>query len=135
VIATDFETPKSVPVIVELAELCTAVVLIAKVAVDAPLATVTERGTLDFELPAARLTVTPPAGAGPFKATVPVDDEPPVTVAGETDRLVRDAGLIVRVAGRKVPRREAVTTAEFVLETAVVVTEKVAVFNPAATVT
>ena len=52
--------------------------------------------TLEFELD--RVTATPAVGAGPLKKTVPVDDDPPETLAGDTLTDVSTAGVIVSVA-------------------------------------
>jgi hypothetical protein len=61
----------------------TGLVPTAKVAVVAFAATVTLEGTVATAvLLLLSVTTAPPAGAGPFKVTVPVDDVPPVTVAG-----------------------------------------------------
>ncbi len=74
----------SFAVIVALTLLETAVVVIVNVPLVAPAATVTEPGTTAFELPEDRLTVEPPGPAAPLSVTVPVDEVPPITVAGET---------------------------------------------------
>jgi hypothetical protein len=53
------------------------------VALVAPAPTVTLAGTVATAvLLFVRVTKTPPVGAAPFSATVPVDVPPPVTVAG-----------------------------------------------------
>ena len=63
----------------------TGLVVAVKVALDAPAATVTDAGTWAaavFEL--VKVTTAPPAGAGPLRVTVPVEDAPPTTEAGLT---------------------------------------------------
>ena len=45
-------------------------------------ATVTLAGTLAAVLPLARVTVSPPEGAAPFRVTVPVEEAPPTTAVG-----------------------------------------------------
>jgi hypothetical protein len=91
-------TEPVVAVIVELVLVATAVVVTVKVAVVAPAGTVTELGTV-AGLVAESPTEVPPVGAAPVKVTVPVDEFPPVTVAGltATEATVGSA-LIVRVA-------------------------------------
>ena len=71
-------TPFWLAVIVELVAEVTDVVVTVKFAVALPAATVTFAGTvaaLLLESP----TVIPPAGDGPMRVTVPVDEVPPVT--------------------------------------------------------
>src|ERR1035438_10302744 len=83
---------------VALAE--TAVVEIGNVADVVPAPTVTDAGTDDAAFRLANVTVTSAAGAL-FKMTVPVDDAPPVTLAGEADTPVSHkppAGLTVTLA-------------------------------------
>ena len=75
----------------------TAVVVTVNVAVDAPAATVTVAGTVAFERLEVSVTTVPLGPAFPLSVTVPVEDVPPVTVAGLSDKLVRVAGVIVRV--------------------------------------
>ena len=63
----------------------TGLVVTVNVAVVAFAATVTLAGTWAAEvLLLERVTTAPPAGAGPFKVTVPVDVPPPNTEAGFT---------------------------------------------------
>ena len=71
-----------------------------KVALVAPLATVTLEGTLADPLLLANATCAPAAGAGPFKATVPVEDcAPPTTLVGlnVSEESVADGGGLVVV--------------------------------------
>ena len=75
----------------------------AKVALVAPAATVTDAGTWAaavFEL--LSVTIAPPAGAGPFSVTVPVEDVPPTTEVGDSPTELRAAaaGSTVKVAER-----------------------------------
>jgi hypothetical protein len=42
------------------------------------------------------VTKVPPIGAGPFKVTVPVDELPPLTVAGFIDSEAKAGGLMAR---------------------------------------
>jgi hypothetical protein len=69
--------------IVTVVETRTADVPTINVALVAPARTVTLEGTLAAPLSLARATCAPPAGAGPLKVTVPVEDcAPPTTLAG-----------------------------------------------------
>jgi hypothetical protein len=76
----------------------TATVLTVKLAVVAPSAIVTLGATVAAALSLDSATAAPPAGAGPFRITVPAEEEPPVTLAGLTDTLDSTGGLIVRSA-------------------------------------
>jgi hypothetical protein len=123
-------------VIVTDLEEVTVAVVIGNVAVVAPAATVTLAGTVATEVRLLdSVTTIPPAGAGPFSVTVPVDGFPPCTVLGLRVRVDNVGALTVRVARRVVPRYVAEILAEVLLATGVVVTVNVAVVAPAATVT
>jgi hypothetical protein len=89
-------------VIVTGVELVTVVVFTVNVALVAPAATVTLAGTVAAEAPLERLTTAPLLGAGPLRVTVPVEEEPLVTLLGlsVTEERVGDvpAGVTVSVA-------------------------------------
>jgi hypothetical protein len=64
-------------------EVVTALVLTVNVALLAPAATVTLAGTVAAAvLSLIREMAAPPLGAGPLRVTVPVEDDPPVTLIG-----------------------------------------------------
>ena len=77
----------------------------------------------------------PPVGAGPFNVTVPVEDAPPRTVAGDTVTPVSSGGVTVKVALAVLPASEPVIVAVTDAKTAEVVIANVAVVAPAVTVT
>jgi hypothetical protein len=89
-----------VAAVVEATEFVVAV----KVAVVAPAATVTDAGTWTAAvLLEVKLTTAPPAGAGPLRVTVPVEEAPPATDVGLTLTPVNDAcaaAVTVNVAVR-----------------------------------
>jgi hypothetical protein len=89
-------------VIVTGVELVTALVFTVNVALVAPAATVTLVGTVAAAALLARLTTAPLLGAGPLRVTVPVEEEPPVTLLGLSviEERVGDvpAGVTVSVA-------------------------------------
>src|SRR3989441_4499599 len=60
----------------------TVLVVTVNVVLVAPAGTVTLVGTVAAVLSLDRVTDAPPAGAGPFSVTVPVEFPPPVTVVG-----------------------------------------------------
>src|SRR5579872_101539 len=69
----------------------TAFVVTVNVAVVAPAATVTLAGTCTaVVLLLDKVTLAPPVGAAPLSVTVPVDEAPPVTLAGFTETEDKD---------------------------------------------
>ena len=76
-------------------EAVTLLVVTVNVALLAPAATVTFAGTVAAAvLPLERETVAPPLGAGPLRVTVPVEEDPPLTLVGlsATDESVELPG-------------------------------------------
>jgi hypothetical protein len=126
-------------VIVETVAVVTVTVVTLNVAVVAPGATVTFTGTVAAPLLLDSDTVAPPAGAALVSVTVPVDDAPPVTLVGASVSEDSDAGggtgVTVSVAVRVTPSYAPVSVTLVLAATDVVVTLKVAVVAPAATVT
>jgi hypothetical protein len=109
-------------------------VVTGKVCELAPDATVTAAGTITscgFAL--VKVTATPPAGAGPFKVTVPVTEPPPMMLAGCTVRAASATGCTIREAVAVLPYT-AWTVAVVAVVTADVVTGNDAEVDPAATV-
>lgn len=76
----------------------TPAVVMVKVAVVAPAATVTLAGTVAAVLLSESWTTMPPAGAAEVRVTVPVALLPPTTLVGFTETADRFVGMIVRVA-------------------------------------
>lgn len=94
------EMAPDLAVIVAGVEDPTADVVIVKVAVVLPDATVTLFGGTALELLDVNVTTMPPEGAAPLRLTVPVEEVPPLTEVGDTltpDNCVA-GGVIVRVA-------------------------------------
>src|SRR5437764_15052030 len=113
----------------------TALVAIAKVTVVALAGTVTEAGTVAaLRLLLARVTTAPPAGAAAPSVTVPVLPTGPVTAAGLTLTPI-SAGFSVSVTILDAPSDVAVMLACVTAVTVLALTENVALFAPAATVT
>lgn len=79
--------------------------------------------------------VSPLAGAGPERVTVPVELAPPATLAGETVSTDRATGLTLRVALALLVPYEAVIATAVVLATGTVVATNVTELPPGATVT
>jgi hypothetical protein len=82
---------------VVVVEAVTADVVVVNVAVELPALTVTVAGTTALVLLLDNATTTPPVGAVPVKVTVPVEEVPPVTLAGlsDTPESATAAGVIV----------------------------------------
>ena len=78
--------------------LATAVVVTVNVAVVARAATVTLAGTCAKPLLEDNATAAPPAGAGPFRVTVPVELLPPTKLIGLKPKELAEGGLIVSPA-------------------------------------
>jgi len=113
----------------------TGTVVTEKLADDAPERTVTLEGGLATPgLLLESATEIPPAGAGPFSVTVPVELWPPVTVGGDKERDWSAGGVTVSVADLAGPPLTAEIVTGVELATAKVVMGKTAVFMPAGTV-
>jgi len=128
-------TVASSPEIVTETEVATGTVVIANVAFVAPARTVTLVGTVAAALLSESVTTVPPTGAAPLSFTVPVDETPPRTLVGVTDTEESAGGLIVRFVVLDPVAIVAVIVTGVEAATGVVVTVKVAVRDPEATVT
>jgi len=132
--------PPKEPLIVDEVDAVTGGVLTVNVALVAPAGTVTLAGT---EAAAVLLlesdTTAPPLGAALVKVAVPVAEPPPVTVDGLRVIALRLAGggtgLTVSVAVRVVAPCAPVIVTAVDVATELVVTAKLALVAPAATVT
>ena len=118
----------------------TAVVVIEKLALSAPAVTVTRAGTLATVVVLLdSVTIAPPVGATVVNVTVPVLAAPPTTLVGLTvteDKLAGGGGgLTVSTAERETALKVPVIDSAVEAVTDVVVTVKVALVAPAATVT
>jgi len=130
------ELPFALAVITDEELVTTASVVTLKLAVVAPAATVTVAGTVAADVvPDARLTVKPPVGAAELIVTVPTDVPAPVTVVGLRLRALTVGAVIASDAVVLLPASVAVTVAEALAATAVVVTLKFALVDPAGMVT
>jgi len=122
-------------------EAATALVLTVNVALMTPAATATVEGTLAaVVLLLESVTCAPPVGAGPLSVTVPVEEFPPVTLVGfsVSDERVGGgggAGVTVSEADLVAPLKVAEMATVADAATALVLTVKVALVAPAATVT
>ena len=87
-------TPPKDTVMVTVVDVLTALVLTGKVALVAPAGTVTLDGTLAAPLLLESVPCTPPAGAAALSVAVPVEEFPPVTLVGFSEKEERetDAG-------------------------------------------
>ena len=91
---------------VAVVEETTTDVFTVKVALVAPAGTVTLAGTVAAGLLLERVTGAPPAGAGPFSVTVPVESPtsgPPITLVGLSVSEERIGGITVSEAVRVPP--------------------------------
>jgi hypothetical protein len=116
----------------------TALVVTVNIALVAPAATVTLAGTVAADALLERATTAPPLGAAPLSVTVPVDGDPPFTVAGFSateDSATAVAGSTVSNVVLVVPLYEAEMVTGVAAVTALVVTVNVVLVAPAATVT
>ena len=84
-------------------DVATALVITLKLALVPPGETVTLAGTPAAGLLLESVTCAPPAGAGPFSVTVPVEGLPPVTLVGLTVSDETIGGITVSVAVRVAP--------------------------------
>ena len=114
----------------------TGTVVIGKLALVAPAATVRLAGTeACAELLLEMLTTEPPAAAGPLRVTVPVEALPPTTDVGLSEIDFRDSGCRFKFVALVVPFKEALMVTDVGLVTAAVVMLNVALVAPPATVT
>jgi hypothetical protein len=130
----DFEVEPSVAVISARVFVLTGVVATVKLAVDDPALTVTAPGTVAFALLLSSDTLVLPAAVS-LKVTVHVEDFGADKLAGLQLKPDTIPAFNVKVNGCEVEPNVAVITACVCVLTAVVVTEKLAVDDPALTVT
>jgi hypothetical protein len=104
-----FVVPLSEAEIVAVVEPTTGFVLTVKVALVLPAGTITLEGTLAAVLLLESRTCAPPAGAGPFSVTVPVDvpSGPPTTLVGLRVSEDTTGGSTVSVAVCVPPPKDA----------------------------
>jgi len=84
-------------VIVAGVDAVTVLVLTVNVPVEYPAMTVTLDGTVAADALLERFTTAPPLGAGPLKVTVPVEEDPPLTLVGlsaSADSVPEPGGLL-----------------------------------------
>ena len=139
-VSVELRLTPSVAVIVADAEVATVLVVTVNVPLELPAATVTFAGTVATGvLLLDSVTIAPPDGAGPLRVTVPWDELPPVTVAGDSDSVDTDGAPVEPgVTVSTVPHvvfSSAHSFACVVDDTLVVPTVNVAVVAPAGTVT
>lgn len=85
--------------IVDVACVVPGIAVTLNIAVVAPAGTVTLTGTVAADvLLLLRVTTAPPAGAGPAKVTVPVEEMPPITTDGFNVTEATPAGFTVTTA-------------------------------------
>lgn len=108
----------------------TLLVVIVKVAVVAPAATVTDEGRETFELLSLNVTFMPPLGAGPESVTVPVAFSPPSKAFGLTVTDTSTGRKTVNDALALPPLKLAATVTVVFDETALVVIVALPVVAP-----
>jgi hypothetical protein len=128
------DVPLADAVMVTVVLVATRLVVAVNDAVFLPAATVMMAGT---EAPLVLLSVTlrPPVGAAPLMVTVPIDDAPPVTLAGLSATVDGTGAFTVSAPVADVPLAEAVIVAVMLETTGTDVAVNVAVLLPADTVT
>jgi len=134
----DSVAPAYVPEIVTLVLVKTVVVITVKAALVLPAATVTLLGTLATALLLESDTTAPPEGAGAVRLTVPNEAFPPVVLVGfrvSEEIVTGPPGVTVKSASLVVPLYVPEIVMLKVVDTLVVLTAKVALVLPAATVT
>ena len=129
------EAAPVVPVMSAPVSLTTGLVVIGKVVVLDPAGTVTVALTDAAELLLPSETTVPLGPALPLRVTVPVEEAPPVTLAGLTDSEAIVAAFTVNVALCEVVPVVPVMAAGVSVSTALVVMVNVAVLDPDCTVT
>jgi hypothetical protein len=122
-------------VIVTGVTLVTTAVVTVNVTLVALAATVTLAGVVADALLSDRITTAPPAGAGPFNVTVPVEETPPPTVPGFITTPDIASGLMPSTAVFTEALKVAVIVAEVEFVTAIVVAVNVTLVAPAGMVT
>jgi hypothetical protein len=110
----------------------TATVVTVAVIVVAPAGTVTVAGTVAAALLEVKATLSPPLGAAALIVTVAVEEVPPTTDVGFSVTAVTPGAFTGRLPLKVAPFAVALIVAVTDVETAVVVTLKVAVFDPVA---
>ena len=124
------------PEIVTSVENSTGSVVTVKLAFVAPAGIVMPDGTRAASLLLLESEMTaPPAGAGPFSVTVPVDEFSPITLDGLSVNDVSAGGSTVSDAVNETPLQAAVMTTVVAVATGLVVTVMLPVVAPAGTVT
>jgi hypothetical protein len=96
---------------------------------------VTDAGTVTVVWSLLRVTLNPVAGAGPLRVRVPVDELPPVTEVGLSEKLFSRTGVMDKETEIEVGETLAVILAVAAAVTDLVPTVNVADFEPLVTVT
>lgn len=109
-------------------------VVTLNVAEDLPTGIVTLEGATAFSLLDNKATTKPPDGAGPVRAKVALEDEPPATELGFRLRLLKVGGVIVNFADADAPFAVAVMVGVMVVATGEVWTVNVTEVEAATTV-